>query len=278
MLQLRNISFGYRKDKNLFDKLNLQLHPGFICGLLGKNGAGKTTLLNIITGLRFANSGEVLFNGLNAKNRDYKYLSNYFLVPEEISLPAVTTTAFLKTYSPFYPKFSEEAFFDYFHKFNVPKGILLTKMSLGEKKKFFLSFGLATNTEVLLMDEPTNGLDIPSKSLFRKIMAAAITDERLFVISTHQVKDIEGILDQIIVLENGTIAFDATVDEITNHLTFKKISTLPLDEAVIYKEETLGGYNVITENRKKEYAEIDIELLFKAIISNTGINDYISTK
>lgn len=277
MIELKNISFGYKKKDLLFNNLNMALRPGFICGLLGKNGAGKTTLLNIISGLRFAESGIATIHGLSAVKRDFDFLSKYFLVPEEFSFPDIGITAFLKTYSPFYERFDESDFFSFLKEFDVPTDTVLTKMSMGEKKKFLLSFGLATNTDVLLMDEPTNGLDIPSKSKFRKIMASAITDERLFIISTHQVKDIEGIIDQIVVLDDGAIKFDATINEITNRFTFKKLNSIEADDAVIYKEEVLGGFNAILENSGDDYSQIDIELLFNAIITNSKINEAIKT-
>ena len=205
MIQINNLEFSYKKNKILFDKLNLEMQAGKIYGLLGKNGAGKTTLLKQIAGLLYPGAGDILINNINSGKRAAEYLSNYYFIPEEFDIPSLTISQYLKIYSPFYPKFNKIQFWDYLKQFDFEEINKLNKLSYGQKKKFILSFGLATNTAILITDEPTNGLDIPSKSKFRKIIAGAVSEERLFIISTHQVRDIEGLIDSVVILENGKI-------------------------------------------------------------------------
>src|SRR6186713_469867 len=189
MISIQNLSFSYRKNKPLFEGLNLQLEAGHIYGLLGKNGAGKSSLLKQMAGLLFPQAGACKVMGYEARYRQPGFLSNLFMVPEEFYLPQVSIKSYLKTYAPFYPDFDNKAFNTYLTEFQIPLDQRLTEMSYGQKKKVLISFALAANTKVLIMDEPTNGLDIPSKSQFRKVIAAAVSDEKCIVISTHQVRD-----------------------------------------------------------------------------------------
>jgi ABC-2 type transport system ATP-binding protein len=141
-------------------------------------------------------------------------------------------------------------------------------MSYGQKKKLLLSFGIATNTEVLLMDEPTNGLDIPSKSTFRKLIAKYMNENRIFIISTHQVKDIEGMIDNIVIINEGKIIFNQNIENISKKLAFKQVNNID-NEDILYSQKQGGGYNIISTNNKEFFeSKIDTELLFNAVIEN----------
>ena len=266
MITINNLDFGYRKNKKLFSELNLELETGRIYGLLGKNGSGKTTLMKQTAGLLYAQKGEIILNGENPKKRSPKFLSSYFMVPEEFETPGVTLKNFIKITAPFYPFFNESDFYKYLSEFQLELDGKLDKLSFGQKKKVMLSFGLATHTPVLLSDEPTNGLDIPSKSMFRKIMASAINEDRLFVISTHQVRDIEGIIDAIIVLENGKIIFNQDLETVSDKLSFKTLQSLD-GEDVLYSEKHLNTYEAIVRKKDEEHSRINMELLFNSIIA-----------
>ena len=271
MIQIKDLDFYYRTNDILFNGLNLQLETGKIYGLLGKNGAGKTSLLKLIAGLLHAKKGEIRVNGINASKRHPAHLASFYMVPEEFILPPVSEKTFLKINAPFYPNFNAKQFYGYLNDFELkPKG-KLTGLSYGQKKKFLLSFGLATNAPVLITDEPTNGLDIPSKSKFRSMMASALTENRLFIISTHQVRDIEGLPDNLTIIDSGKIIFNELVDTISEKLTFTSIDETELkDNDVLYSEPALGGMACVLKNTDGTYTKPNTELLFNSLIQKNS--------
>ncbi len=268
MLQIEQLSFGYGKKRPLFDHLNLTLPSGNIYGLLGKNGAGKSTLLKIISGLLFPSHGKLDVVGFQPKDRFPQFLQEIYLITEEFHLPSLTMERYVKLYSPFYPRFSYSLFDAYIEEFKLPKGQKLSTLSYGQKKKFLLSFGLATDCKLLVLDEPTNGLDIPSKSQFRKVIANAIHEDRSFIISTHQVRDMENLIDPVIILDEGEIVFFQDYEQISRKLAFSRQATLPYDGSLVYSESSFGGYTVVKENIGGEETNMNLEILFNAVISN----------
>ena len=269
MIELKNISFGYKKKNILFKDLDLEMSSGHIYGLLGKNGAGKTTLLKITSGLLFAKNGEIKTLGFNPAHRKVEMLQNMYFLGEEIYIPPLTVKEFVKVYAPFYPNFSREEFDTYLKQFEVEsQEVKMQKLSHGQKKKVLICFGLAANTKILLMDEPTNGLDIPSKSIFRKLMASAVDDTRLVIISTHQVRDLHSLIDTVVILDNGNILLNHSVEEITNKLVFKAVEQPSDEENILYMEDNIRGKLIVAENTLHQDSPLDIELLFNATISN----------
>jgi ABC-2 type transport system ATP-binding protein len=265
MVSISQLSFGYGKQV-LFENLNLDLLPGHIYGLLGKNGAGKSTLLKNMAGLVFPQVGSCTVNGFNAGKRQPAFLQELFFVPEEVYLPAITTSQFLKSTAHFYPKFNADQFNTMLAEFEVQPDQVLTRLSYGQQKKVMIAFGLATNTSLLIMDEPTNGLDIPSKSQFRKIIASALTDDRCFIISTHQVRDLNNLIDTLLVLHNRQIVVAKELDEIADRVSFITVPAGSTD--YLYAEEGMMGLNAIVPHTAGAYNKVDMELLFNGIINN----------
>lgn len=266
MIKLTDLTFGYKKNQLLFHDLNLELFPGKIYGLFGMNGAGKTTLLKHMAGLLFARQGNCTIFDQDVAARYPEVMANIFVIPEEFALPDINISTFVKLHAPFYPRFDQSLLEKYLQEFEISNGKSLTKYSYGQKKKFLIAFGLATQTSILLMDEPTNGLDIPSKSQFRRILAASSSEDQCIVISTHQVRDLSSLIDHVIILENGKIIFDYSILEISNKLYFGKIRDEESPET-LYTEEILGGKAAIMKNNGKDSA-LDLELLFNGIIHN----------
>lgn len=191
MVNVQNVTFSYTKRTELLRNLSLKLEAGRIHGLLGKNGEGKSTLLKLISGLDFPKAGSINTLGFNPEKRHPEMLQEIFFLPEELPQMALSIASYENVYAPFYPNFSAEQFNSYLKEFDIEnKKSMLNKLSHGQKKKVFIAFGLATNTKLLLMDEPTNGLDIPSKGQFRRMVASAIDENRCLIISTHQVHDL----------------------------------------------------------------------------------------
>jgi ABC-2 type transport system ATP-binding protein len=267
MIDIQNLHFAYKKKK-VFTGLNLSLQPGHIYGLLGKNGTGKSTLLRNIAGLLFPDQGSVKVLDHTPRHRHPAFLQELFMVPEEFYLPNVSIEKFVDCNASFYPKFNYDQFNKYLREFDIPVGNKLQQMSYGQKKKALISFGLACNTSLLLMDEPTNGLDIMSKSQFRKVIAGAIDETKCIIICTHQVKDMESLIDRITVIDEGKILFDQTVDRITSKLSFKISFDSEEIRQAIYREESLKGNAIITTNADHEEGKLDLEMLYKAIVTN----------
>ncbi len=268
MIKINDLSFGYKKRKQLFQSLDLEVAPGNIYGLLGKNGAGKTTLLKLISGLLFPKNGAINVMDFGPQDRLPDFLADIYLIPEEFDVPSISINAFHKLYAPFYPKFNSNFFDTYLSEFEIDKTWKMNKLSYGQKKKVLLSFGMATNVSLLLLDEPTNGLDIPSKTLFRKLLASSITDERIFIISTHQVRDVTNLIDPIIILEDGKILFHEFLESVTQKLYFQTYFQENEIGEVLYNERVPGGYLAVTENLNGYDSEVDLEILFNAVVNN----------
>ncbi len=267
MIAIENLSFGYRK-KLVFDDLSLRFQPGHVYGLLGRNGTGKSSLLLNIAGMLHPRNGSINVNGFTPAERLPGFLQDIFMVPEEFYLPDIFVTDFLHFYAAFYPAFNQDRFRNYLSVFEVPEDSTLQNMSYGQKKKVLISFALATNAKVLLMDEPTNGLDIISKSQFRKILAEALDEERCIIISTHQVKDLENLIDRVTIIDDGKILFDETVEEITRALSFRFSYDDEDLTTAFYSESLLRGHVIVAPNTADEESKIDLELLYKAIVTN----------
>jgi ABC-2 type transport system ATP-binding protein len=268
MVNVQNVTFSYNRRTELLSNLSLKLEAGRIHGLLGKNGEGKSTLLKLISGLDFPKAGSIDTLGFNPIKRNPAMLQEIFFLPEELPQLTLSIENYEKVYAPFYPKFNSEQFNGYLKEFDIDnKKSMLNKLSHGQKKKVFVAFGLATNTKLLLMDEPTNGLDIPSKGQFRRMVASAIDENRCLIISTHQVHDLDSLIDSITVMEKHEIVFNQPIEEITKKLFFRVADRNDKDESVIYSEDTLRGLYQVCENKTGEESKLDIELLFNAILT-----------
>ncbi len=268
MLTIKNLDFAYPKSSLLFDKLDLDIAKGSIYGLLGKNGAGKSTLLKLMCGLLYTQKGELEINGQDVFKRTPDMLQDIYLIPEEFYLPEFTLEAYVSNLAPFYPKFDHELFKELITEFEVTRGKNLSKLSHGQKKKFIVAFSIATNCSIVFMDEPTNGLDIPSKSKFRKIIASTANDDRTFVISTHQVRDLENLIDPLVIIENGKIVFNESIANIEAKFSFIKVhNKAPEGVNVIYSEPIFGGNYLLAEHNDAYESPVDFELLFNAVLA-----------
>ena len=272
MIAIHQLTFHYKKQQALFSDLSFQQQNGSITGLLGKNGAGKSTLLKLMAGLLKPQQGQLTINSYQPFDRLPDFLADVYLVPEEFSFPSVSIQCYLKATAPLYPNFGYEKMYQILKEFELDRTKNINRLSHGQRKKFLISFALATNCRLLILDEPTNGLDIPSKSLFRKILVSSVTDEQLVLISTHQVKDIETIIDKIVMLDEGVIVFNKEVMSISQKWQFKTVASLTGIAEPIYHEKCPGGYRIICPASKEDESDIDIELLFNAIVNKSLLN------
>ncbi len=268
MLQVKNVSFSYRRGKKeVLHDFSLSLGKGGVYGLLGRNGAGKSTLLYLMSGLLIPKKGEVIYHDVNVRLRQPVTLRDMFLVPEEFDLPPISLLSYVELNSPFYPRFSKEDMVKYLHYFEMDQDVNLGALSMGQKKKVFMSFALATNTSLLIMDEPTNGLDIPGKSQFRKFIASGMTDDKTIVISTHQVRDIDRILDHVLIMDNSQVLLDESIGDICNKLLFIESDNRDLVSNALFTLPSVQGNYLLLHNTDGEESEINLELLFGAILA-----------
>ena len=237
-----------------------------VYGLLGKNGAGKSTLLYLMSGLLTPKNGKVVFHDTDVRRRLPVTLQDMFLVPEEFELPSVSLVSYVELNSPFYPRFSKEEMIKYLHYFEMDIDIDLGSLSMGQKKKVFMSFALATNTSLLLMDEPTNGLDIPGKSQFRKFIASGMSDDKTIVISTHQVRDIDKVLDHVLIMDDSRVLLDESTSNICDKLFFVESDNRELAKNALFAIPTIQGNYLILPNEEQEESELNLELLFNATL------------
>ncbi len=275
MIDIRELSFGYNKKHQLFTDFSLQLQQNCIYGLLGKNGTGKTTLLYLMAGLLRPTAGTVSCDciapdgsacSFRSCDRRPELLEQFFLVPEEFELPFSSLDDYVRTNAPFYPNFSREVLDACLKEFELSSDLTLLTLSMGQKKKALISFALATRTRYLLMDEPTNGLDIPSKSQFRKVIAQNMTDERTVIISTHQVHDVETLLDHILILDDSRLLLNASVSELTDRYAFSEIPAGIDTATAIYREPSPQGFSVMTKRTPDmPETQLNLELLFNAV-------------
>jgi len=266
MITIENLAYRYRgSSRQVFSSFGLEIGQNRICGLLGKNGTGKSTLLYLISGLLRPVAGSVRVDGQEARLRRPEMLGEMFLVPEEYALPNIKLRDYLAVNAPFYPRFSHEVFSDCLNEFEMPSDINLKNLSMGQKKKVIISFALAAQTRYLLMDEPTNGLDIPSKSQFRKVVSQSMSPDRTMIISTHQVHDVESLIDQVVMLTENGLAMNATVEEICQKYSFEYREVGSDMTDVVYSEPTASGYKVMAQRHDGGDTQVDLELLFSAI-------------
>lgn len=274
MLNIQNLSFRYpRRSQAVLDDFSLKIDNGGIYGLLGPNGAGKSTLLYLISGLLTPKTGEVKFNGVNTRLRLPETLNDIFIVPEELTLPAVKLDSYVKMNAPFYPRFSYEDMQRHLATFEVGNiaRYKLSSLSMGQKKKIFMSFALACNTSLLLMDEPTNGLDIPGKAAFRRFIASSASDDKIIIISTHQVRDIDRILDHVIIMDEHRLLLNESINAITDRLAFLATADKELIDLALVAQPGIGGAQIVIENDGSLDTEVNLESLFELATTRRDI-------
>jgi ABC-2 type transport system ATP-binding protein len=279
MVSIENLHFAYRRRKPVFSGLNLALRPGHIYGLLGRNGMGKSTLLRSIGGFLFPHRGRIDVMGFTPGQRLPAFLQRVFLLPEDFYLPPMDLERWVGLYSAFYPAFDRELFRRAAAGFELPTDGRLDQLSYGQQKKTLICFALATKANVLLLDEPTNGLDIVSKGQFRKVMAGAVDEDRCIVISTHQIKDLENLIDRVTIIDEGKILFDQTIDAISERLLFRLSYDAEETAGALYSEDSFRGSALILPNITGEDSRPDLEMLYKAVmLRGERVNQLFSQK
>ena len=247
MIQTNNLYFKYGKNSPyIFEDLSIKLAKGNIYGLLGENGVGKTTFLRLLSGLLFPQKGGVEVCGFTPRKREAAFLRQIYYFPENLEIIDRNIVKYAKMYAPFYPKFNKEYFNYCISEFGVNPNMSVSTLSQGNRKKALLAFAFACNTEILLLDEPTNGLDIPSKTIFRRLLSEIKTSEKIIIISTHQVREVEDLINMIIIMEYNQILLNNSIKDIKQKF----------------------AENILPNNGVVENDKINLEALFNAAIEN----------
>lgn len=213
MIKAHNLTYGYIQVQPVLKHIDLDMPAGHVYGLLGRNGIGKSTMLKVLSGALIG-QGDYTVDGRDPRRREVEFQQSIRLIPENEALYDITIQDYARVTRPLYPTFSDEILRQALEELHVPADQKLTNMSLGQQKKALISLSLACNTPYILMDEPTNGMDIPSKSCFRKLVANMIDEQRTIIISTHQVDDLEGLIDYVTIMENDGIILSDSLEAI----------------------------------------------------------------
>ena len=262
MIKIQDLAFSYGKNEVL-KNISMDLEPGRIYGLLGENGVGKTTLLTLLCGLKKTQGGTITTDGRNPWNREPALLQDQYYLPDEVASVNDKAIAWAKAAGKFWPNFKLDRFDTILREFEVDPAQKMNAMSAGQLKKSYIAFALACNTRYLFLDEPTNGLDIPSKAQFRSALMKYTAEDSTIVISTHQVRDLENIIDPIIILDRRDVLLNATVERIAEKLFFDYGTTLHPD--ALYSEQLPGGFIQVLPNTEKADSKVNIEALFNTV-------------
>mgnify|MGYP002854187759 FL=1 len=265
MIELKDLHYGYYKHQPVLRGLSLRLPEGHVYGLLGKNGVGKSTLLKILCG-SLTGEGEYTLDGFDPRRQNPQMLERLRLVPETERILPVTIESLAQVTAPFYPTWDGEIFESALTEFQVPRNNQLTTLSLGQQKKALISLSLACNTPYLLMDEPTNGMDIPSKSIFRRLVASICDGSKTVLISTHQVDDIDSLIDGVVILENEGVLLNASLDEVAARLAFRRAEKD--DEVLLTESSPIGPWSVVVRRPDEPETSVNMKMLFNAVISH----------
>ena len=269
MIDIQNLDFSYKRAA-VFKGMTLRFEEGNIYGLLGENGVGKTTLLKLVCGLQRPSAGRCEVDGMESALCRPEMLQNLIFMPDAVTLPDGSTPEdYVRELGVFYPTYSHDEFASLMRDLDVDPAMRFREMSAGMQKKSLIACALCLGTKYVLLDEPTNGLDIPSKSRFRKILMQRAGQGRTIVISTHQVKDVENLIDPIVVISREGLLLNATVAQITSRLLFE-YGAARRDDALFSEMQPAGWLNVLP-NRDGAESPVNIEALFNAVLSHTAL-------
>ena len=275
MIEIKDLSFSYGKTPVL-KNITTTLEEGKIYGLLGENGVGKTTLLTLLCGLKKVGGGSITTDGEDPFDRIPSLLEKQYYLPDEVAPTPMTADGYAKERGRFWPLYDHEKFLHIMKEFENDPDKKMNQMSAGQLKKTYIAFALATGAKYLFMDEPTNGLDIPSKTQFRSAIMSHTADESTIVISTHQVRDLENIIDPVIILDKQDVLLNASMEEITEKLYFDYGTTLM--DGALFREQLPGGFLQVYPNYDGQESKVNVEALFNAVHSHKDLIKGLFTK
>lgn len=262
MIRINDLGFSYG-EKPVLKHIGMNLEEGKIYGLLGENGVGKTTLLTLLSGLKKPQVGSIDIDSHNPFDREPSFLTEQFYLSDDVNAANMKASDYASNYGKFWESFDMAKFMEIMEVFENDPTQKMNRMSTGQLKKTHIAFALACNTKYLFMDEPTNGLDIPSKAQFRKAIMKYTREDSTLLISTHQVRDLENVINPIIILDKQDVLLNASIEEITQKLYFEYGSE-KMDGA-LYSEMIPGGSIQVGLNTAGADSKVNIEALFNTV-------------
>ena len=275
MIQIKDLGFSYGGFPVL-KNITMNLEEGRIYGLLGENGVGKTTLLTLISGLKKPLTGSIDTDGHNPYEREPSFLSDQYYLSDEVAAVNMKAIDYAVNYGRFWENFDLAKFNEVMQILENDPQKKMTTMSFGQLKKTYIAFALACNTKYLFMDEPTNGLDIPSKAQFRKAVMKYTREDSVILISTHQVRDLENIIDPIIILDRQEVLLNAGIAEISEKLYFDYSNEV--NQSALYREMVPGGNIQVSLNQTSEDSKVNLEALFNTVYQHKELIKEIFNK
>lgn len=269
-IMIQNIDLGYGSGDCVLSGVTAELHGGRIYGLLGLNGSGKTTLLKAISGLIKPKRGDISVMGFIPFQKEKEFLRQLMSVTIHPELPDMTAKRFAKTFSTFWPDFSINEFNALMQKFQIDTNRRLPSMSTGERKKCLIAFAMATNTPILLLDEPMAGLDIVSTKTLIEAIVMSQKPDRIIIISSNQVEEFDNIYTDILLLHEGSLLTKASIDELTSKFAFHNQGMHP---NTIFED----GLKSISLNLNDECTDINLKTLFYAACTNENVREILTT-
>lgn len=265
MIRIEKLGFSYGQVPVL-KNITMNLEPGKIYGLLGENGVGKTTLLTLLAGLKEPLQGSIDIDGSAPYSRAPQVLENQFYLADEMLPVPMKAAEYARITGEFWPNYKQDTFKEIMELFENTSDKKMNEMSTGQLKKTYISLALALGCKYLFLDEPTNGLDIPSKAQFRSALMKYTGEDSTIVISTHQVRDLENIIDPIIILDRQDVLLNASLEDISRKLYFDYGTQLHPES--LYSEQLPGGFIQVYPNAEGADSKVNIEALFNAVHHN----------
>lgn len=274
MIQIDHLTFTYSKKlpAPAVDDATGLVGEG-ITLLLGENGAGKTTLLRLMAGLLIPQRGKIMLDSDPAADPSMRLPSvtnRLFFMPEDLPVPRRSVWQFAQSFGCLYPNYSEEMFSANLSDFGMTGRERYDSLSLGNRHKAILAFALALGVDVLLLDEPANGLDITSKATLRRMMARCVGPQQSVVVSTHNVGDLHELYDGILLMSHGRLILSTSSWNVTSRIAFTESEIPPRD--ALYFEQRAGRFHAIrpVTPGEENTTEIDYSLLYSALLSKRG--------
>lgn len=264
MLSIKGLTYAYHKDKPVLDNVTAEFGLGMIHGILGRNGAGKSTLLNLLAGISRPQGGDIRLNKSQPCGRQAATLARISLLGQELPCVDMPLAAHARLYAPFWPSFSSTRFKNLKVHFGVDSGKRLSDLSHGQRKKALLCFVLSTGASLLLLDEPTSGLDVEAKAQLRSALLDCAAEGCTVVVATHELRELDGVLDHISILDGTRFQLHAEVHALGEALAFGQGPIVP--PGAIHSVSRPGGFAYLMPGNGRA-TRPDLELLYQAVLT-----------
>lgn len=262
IIELNKVSLRYGKESPVLEELSLRMDGGGIVGLCAPNGVGKTSLLKMLMGLRYPTTGSLKVMGYDPTQRPTALLEQAYFLPADPNLPAWTPRKIGKVLGSFYPNFDPEIYQECIDDFQVDPDRVLSKLSFGQQRRVQLAFALGVRTPLLLLDEPTIGLDVNGKDQFRRSLIKATEAGQTVILATHLLNEVGPVLDQLLVLHQRQVWAHVNLEEANKIYSYHHSSYPPPEGTNSFGRRVPGGWHIVRADGGPSSAQPDLETLY----------------